>query len=232
MVDESILDKIKALLAMAEHPNSNEHEAAIALEKAQELLLQYNLTRDDIQSESGIRFHGIGMASGIERHGFPWKRNIMNVIAKSTLCRVIINRSFKKWTLFGTEPNVKATLEMYRWVVIQLDDIAMNSFAMYKRRGGYEHGRTWKISFFAGACIAIEDRLKKPFVEFAAGSGKELVVLNNKALDEAVNKVFPKLSNIRSGQALSRDGFTAGKSAGNKVTFAPTKKLGSTLMLK
>jgi hypothetical protein len=47
-IDERIIEKIRALLAMAEHPNSNEHEAAIALERAQALLLQHNLDRASV----------------------------------------------------------------------------------------------------------------------------------------------------------------------------------------
>ena len=51
-ISDSVLDKIKALLRMAEHPNSNEHEAALALERAQALLFEHNLSRADVMSEN------------------------------------------------------------------------------------------------------------------------------------------------------------------------------------
>ena len=44
---EDLRRKIEKLLALAE--SSNQHEAAAAMGKAQEILNRYNLTRDDVQ---------------------------------------------------------------------------------------------------------------------------------------------------------------------------------------
>ena len=46
---QDIVDRIAKLLALANSPN--EHEAAAAATKAQELLLEHNLYLEDIKSE-------------------------------------------------------------------------------------------------------------------------------------------------------------------------------------
>lgn len=45
----SIKERIIKLLAMAEHPNSNQHEAAVAAQKAAELLHEYELGIEEVR---------------------------------------------------------------------------------------------------------------------------------------------------------------------------------------
>jgi hypothetical protein len=232
MVDESILNKIRVLLAMAEHPNSNEHEAAIALERAQEILLQYNLTRAEVVSETSSNLPPeIGMVDGHEDTGFTWKRILLNSIAKATLCDVIVERGRGRWHIIGTRDNTSVSLEMYHWVILQLDEIAIRSFKEYRKIGGHEHGLTWKLGFYRGAIKIIRERLSKPYEEFSKGTGFALVVYNDKMIEKALDKTFPNRHNFKESQVRSNAGWNAGCAAGRKVTLTPAKKLASTLVL-
>ena len=75
-----IIKRIKALLAMAEHPNSNENEASIAMQKAQEMLLQYNLTMASVKTNEKSINESIQHDQIHAEHGFVWKSNLLNVI--------------------------------------------------------------------------------------------------------------------------------------------------------
>jgi len=231
-ISDSLLDKIKALLAMAEHPNSNEHEAALALERAQALLFANNLSRADIKSDNyNATPAGIGEMDGFEADGYSWKVTLLNVLAKATLCRIILGSQHKAWHIFGTFENVQTTLEMYHWVIPQLETMAANGLKTYKNGGGYENGRTFKNGFYYGAIRTIKERLEKPLQDFTNGNGKAIVLYNDKALSSAVNKIFPRLGHTHLGSTRSSDGISAGRQAGHNITLTPQRKLSGTLAL-
>jgi len=231
-ISDSLLDKIKALLAMAEHPNSNEHEAALALERAQALLFANNLSRADVMSENYNEVPaGIGKIDGMESDGYSWKVLLLNTLAKATLCSIVITSHKKQWHLFGTYENVQTVLEMYHWVIPQLETMANSGYKQYKLHG-YETSRTWKAGFYRGAIKTIHDRLDKPLQDFTAGKGNAIVLYNSKALSTAVHKVFEHLGTSRMGGSSSYDGVNAGRQAGHNVTLTPQRKIsGGTLAL-
>ena len=230
-MNDKLTDKIQHLLAMAEHPNSNEHEAALALERAQALLLEHNLTRADILSPDNGTPAGIGQLSHTEKDGYTWKRGLVNVLAKSNLCRIIGSPSSKTWHIFGTYDNVRAVLDMYNWITLQLVFMANREYRAYKNDEGTERGQTWKLGFYQGATETIRERLAKPLETFTYGTGKDLVLRNDTSLTEAVKKVFPSLTRSTSYAARSYDGRSAGKAAGRGMTLTPAKRLGSTMAL-
>jgi len=232
MPNESVMTKIKHLLAMAEHPNSNENEAAIAMEKAQSLLFQYNLSRGDIKDNTPNSTPAeIGKIDGSEDSGYIWKRILLNYLAKANLCYVIVTPSQKKWHLFGTYNNVQSVLEMYNWLVPELEHIALREYRTYKDNGGYESGIRWKRGFFIGASKAIRDRLDKPLQEFTQGNGHDLVIYNERALSEAVKRVFPHTGPTTIRASYS-DGTSAGRTAGNNIHLREQRKLSGVLALK
>ena len=226
-ISHDILERIQALLRMAEHPNSNPHEASLALEKAQSLLLQHNLTRASITTSEGPAASGnIGKLAVTAAEGFAWKATLLNTIAKANLCRAVSEPREHTAHLFGTRANVLAVLGMYEWLAQQLETMALRDFKAYKFQGGAENGRTWKAAFFAGATIAIYDRLQQPFANFAAGSGQELVLANAAQVKAAMWRVFPLIKTTHRS-ARSGDGVRAGRQAGANVSFRRAASLNS-----
>ena len=229
-VNESVMTKIKNLLAMAEHEGSNEHEAAIAMEKAQALLFQYNLSRTDIKDGLTSTPAGIGKIDGTESSGYIWKRVLLNYLATANLCHVVVSPSHKKWHLFGTYNNVQIVLEIYRWLIPELEFIALREYRKYKNDGGYESGLKWKRGFFYGASKAIKDRLAAPLNDFKQGTGHDLVIYNEKAVSEAVKRVFPRLGHTTLRASYS-DGIGAGRTAGANIHLKEQRKLSGVLAL-
>lgn len=231
MAPDEILTKVRHLLAMAEHPRSNEHEAALALERAQELLLKHNLTRAQVIIDHPETPAGIGMIDRTEYHGFTWKVALVAAIAKYNLCRIVQTPGKKTIHIFGTQENVRSVLAMFDWVAPELERLATYRLMEYKRQGGQEHGKTFKQGFFLGAVDVIKGRLRRPYESFAATTGKELIVLNQVALDAAVKRVYPRLGKGAPLIQRSIYGYNAGKEEGRKVSLTPTKRVGNTLRL-
>jgi len=221
---DSIIKRIKALLAMAEHPNSNENEASIAMQKAQEMLLQYNLTMASVKTNEKSINESIQHDQIHAEHGFVWKSNLLNVIAKSNLCYVVTTYSTDTAHLFGKITNVNVTVEMFVWVVEQLEKISLAKFLSYKNNGGEIHGKSWKASFFAGAIHIINQRLQKPFEMFAKGDGYSIVLINDKAIQIAVQEIFPQTHKVTRHVKIN-SGYMAGKEAGNRINFVREKQL-------
>ena len=231
-MESKIAEKIQKLLAMAEHPKSNENEAALALERAQELLLRHNLTRADVINDNGTGVpSGIGQLSHKEAEGYAWKRDLAAILATANLCRVIGQPSCKSWSIFGAYDNVRSVMEMYNWITLQLSFMANREYRDYKNDEGTERGQTWKAGFYNGALSAIRDRLTKPMDDFKYGTGKDLVVVNDEALKIAVHKIFPHLQSRRASNGGGNDGRSNGRRYAQSMALAPQRQLGGTLRL-
>jgi len=231
-MESTLTEKIRHLLAMAEHPNSNEHEAATAMAKAQELLFQNNLTRAEIQPGHDAPIPAsVGCIDGVELTGFNWKRCLLGDIAKANLCKVIGTPSTHTWHLFGSYENVRMVLEMYRWLVPQLETMSLNAWKAYKADGtGRETAIRFKTGFYFGATNTIKERLSKALNEFTSGPGQAITLCNDKAVGDAIKRVFPHLTTSyrRTG---SYDGLVAGKHAGNSIHLREQRKLSGHLSL-
>ena len=227
MIADNVLERIQALLRMAEHPNSNEHEAAIALERAQAMLLEHNLSRASVNTGPEAA-QGAPSPIGKVEVGYDtlWHSSLLNTIALKNLCKVIRDPSESKCHLFGARDNVLTVVSMYQWCKEQLDSMALRDFTTYKRERGSESSRTWKAAYFAGATVVLRDRLAPPLATFSAGPGRALVLVNDSRVAAAVKSVFPHVGSSRRSVNYGSDGYGAGKRAGESVRFGRTAALG------
>lgn len=83
-VSEAMLKRIRSLLAMS-RGNANEHEAAVAASKVQELLLQFNLSVDDVEKRDAS---GKVIEDGdlLTSSSNPWRRDLALAIAHLYFC--------------------------------------------------------------------------------------------------------------------------------------------------
>ena len=219
---DDIIHRIEALFRLGEHPTSNPHEAANALQLAQTLLLKYNLDRAALSAtDQAPTTEGIGKIEIKDDTGHTWKVRLASTIARANLC-CVVNSSYSKTThVFGTRTNVVAVVKMFEWITRELEIQAMHDWKQYKANDGYEHGRTWKTAFFDGAIGILHQRLQKPLDSFAQGSGRELVLANDIRVKAARDKVFPNLTTGSRRVNYSSGGYASGKVAGSKVRLSP-----------
>ena len=90
---QGVIAKVKKLLAMAETSSYNEHEAAAAAAKAQELLVAYNL---DMASIGGSSERGqTELKGGL----YKWQRYLWEAVARLNFCMY--------WSIQGNEKGAK-----------------------------------------------------------------------------------------------------------------------------
>lgn len=225
-IREDLLARIEALFRLGEHSTANPYEAANAIERAQALLLEHNLTRQAIatSSEAAPTTEGIGKVEVISESGHDWRIRLLNVIAKANLCRVVNDKQRKAGVLFGTQTNVLAVVQMYDWLSTQL---LAQSLAGWKAYSGRETLRAWKTAFFDGATAILRDRLQRPVDTFAQGAGSAIVLANDARLKAAVHKIFPTLGRSSHSVRSGSDGYGAGRTAGANVRFGAQGAIGS-----
>src|SRR5262245_17767723 len=105
---EAVIAKVKKLLAMAAG-NANEHEAALAAEKAQELLEAYNLDMTIMNRQTGKH----SPRKDQKRAGglYKWQRELWYAIATLNFCKYYYYRGLAAGSqyehqLIGSHANV------------------------------------------------------------------------------------------------------------------------------
>ncbi|MCS6271838.1 DUF2786 domain-containing protein [Shewanella baltica] len=83
------LDKIKKLLALA--GSGNPHEAALALSRAQALMVKHGLDHIDIELAS-VSKRSVGLK---QKRPSLWVASLMNIVAKAFGAEVILNNDFQ-----------------------------------------------------------------------------------------------------------------------------------------
>ena len=210
---EGIIDLIQKCLNLGKSPN--EHEAQLAMSKAQELLEKYNLTLADLRPEeqsSHINMISIPVPIG----NSEWKRRLISYIAQQSFCKVVI--SGKSVYVLGRSSNVYSTLVMASWVVAQLENIAWLETTTYS---GPLQKLKFRDSFLWGAINWINERLKEErgAREQVNPNLKALVVNLSTETSQFTRIQFPHLSSHHVGKSFSGEAYQKGRAAGDRISL-------------
>ena len=113
-MDMKIVDKIQKLLALTE--SSNEHEAALAAEKAHELLAEHNLSMAQVESAGKKEKLNdqVGHTSATSKLGARWVRNLWQATARLYFCEYLYSSGNHRTyhTVIGSEANTTTACHM------------------------------------------------------------------------------------------------------------------------
>lgn len=126
---DDIITKIQKLLALAGN-NDSEQQAALAMEKAQELLLKYNLSMAEVEPvESGPPIVMVEVVVHT-RASNVWLYRLAKGIADNNFCRSLVGsihpddgnpRTARRLIFVGREVNVRVCGELAVWIVPQCE---------------------------------------------------------------------------------------------------------------
>lgn len=227
---EKIVDRIRKLLALAGN-NPNEHEAELAMKRAQALLAKYNMTLDSLpkdekdKQEPYIRdtqkhYSFIGSASA---------RAIAKAIAELYFCKMF-------YTSLGTKGEVYSYVGRQSNVAIAMSvsDMVLSQLRSQARQGQKIHGWAFISNFMRGASYKIYDRCQTMIEEASEGKAKDetgttnLPALRNTYLAEIDGvKAYMLSLNVKlvirakgaRGSKTPAAGFREGMDAGDKVNL-------------
>ena len=232
MTEKSILELLRRLLALSQSPN--EHEAAAAMAKAQELLFKHNLTMASVETyTNGIKdkpkiikdFTDIN--SG--KNNGEWKAMLVATIARNNFCEVLRIRNYDgsyQGVIIGQEMNTEVAKELYIWVAEQLEREVVRAISNYR---GPDRLPTFKRAFFTGAIGVIGGRLRAQWDKLRreTETSTALVVRNELMIKDFMAEEYGKLRTGRATRNKSLDGRMAGREAGARADLTIKRKLGS-----
>jgi hypothetical protein len=219
---ESILQRIRKLAAMT--TSSNPNEAAVAAAKMQALLLEYNLTLEQV---GGSRSAADYVRQDLPVQAAAWRQIIMGALARNNFCKAIILKGGKMGVV-GQPHNIEVVEWMYGYVAEQIDRLCEVWAEAEALALGNAVSRADRNAFRVGAAVTIQQRLDAERKQAQAGSGQvqALVVKRDHEAEVAFRKHWPNTRSV-GGTRVSGNGMEAGKAAGHKVAFRQPVQGGS-----
>ncbi|MBI5817447.1 MAG: DUF2786 domain-containing protein [Verrucomicrobia bacterium] len=220
-VTPTVINRIQKLLALTESPN--EHEAALALQRASDLLLKYNLTRAEVEgrrlSHNGVGERRIEVAGRIT----DWHKALAVEIADHCFSRCIC---FRRGFIFvGAPDNLEAARSLLIWTLRQLQRISLE--ATLEQAGRGKRAARWRFNFSLGAVLMIVRRLRstRTVQKESDPQVPGLILVHEAAAEKYIKqniptKPMPKLRKARMSSAL-----LTGMIAGEKVSLNPQGEL-------
>lgn len=200
-----VIEKIDKLLKLA-GSKCNEHEAALAALKAQQLMKRHHIDTQEIGLKKAD-MSSLGIGIGV---GNPWKLSLANVVARNYCCtsRVNKNRTFFLFTGYSSDALIARRVFQF------LYDACKRSTAKYVReckKAGESHrflSNTYAIGFVEG--IACE--LDKQCTALQLIISDEVKAYDQELYDPSgTNKTETDKMNISANQKAKSDGFRDGK---------------------
>jgi len=221
MVDSNLLAKISKLLALANSPN--EHEAALAAEKAAELLARHNLSVADLGEDKDKDI----TKNIVDKTGryVTWKMWILAGIARANGCQAMRSTKTGEMRLVGTETNITVSQSVYEYLIAVVNKLV-------KQHKG--KGRAFINAFRVGCATRLrqrlEERRKNMETKGILGDGnddnsKSAIVVrsmfekHNLAIQAYLKQEGVKCKTQKSTVVNSDLGFSFGYIAGEKISL-------------
>ncbi len=180
---------ITKLLALARDGGATEAEAALAAEKAQELMTEHNLSMASVEAAGGQSGdEGQRVKDGIRhRQVYKWQRVLMNALADLNFCYCQekyetgrgFNRVFDGYMLIGRSANVAAVRVMFEYLLQTIDRLARADV-----QDGAKLFTRYAHSFKEGCADRVIERLRER-------RAREVEVSERKAREDKARAAHP-----------------------------------------
>lgn len=234
-VNERTLDLVRKLLRLADDP-SNQYEAALAAERAHDLLTKHKLSMADVEAR------GEAVAEEYERDPFyvgsgydrKWREHLIQCVTKYNYCTVIY-RSGKPghaW-IIGKPSDVDVCEYLFDYLSRTIARLSGQTYiqARLDNRYAVDHDADgvrvkpslWKREFAWGCVYSISDRLKDARKrEMEDAPTQALVVVVTQQLKDATDRLIGETRDIITRARYGHDGaMQLGKEAGKRIPISP-----------
>lgn len=227
---ETVKAKIAKLMALTESSNAN--EAASALAKARELMLEYQLSEGDVMyTTEKSRIEEVHVPN-IQTPRQIWETELGAVVADAFNCRCLFNK-FKLF-FFGTKEDLEIATYTFEQLRLRIRDMAYYATGRhteeFKRehgidsmRGisGRDHPKVWRMAYVAG----VVDGLRVKLAQMKKSDSSEvtaLVVVRNTAVTTFINKTYPRTWSVElTMNSSNRGAYSQGYEDGRNMNVRP-----------
>lgn len=215
---ETVLEKVKKLLALATSPVPA--EAALAMAKAHELMLRYNVNIQDIK-EDGLKGYGEMFVN----YDFALDtKYIHNILQRFFFVDILVHPHKKQWSVLGKTVNCEMAIYMNTHIRHKFHQAWM----AYKEENNLP-GITGKTDFYYGMNRGLVLKLETEKTRLGVEEG--LIVVKDPKIAELKKEKYGKTGIHRSGnQRLgnNQDHIAAGHQAGREMQLNHGLRDGST----
>lgn len=226
-VSDSIVERIQKLRRLSR--SSNQHEAALAAAKMQELLFAHNLSLGALQDPSEY----IEVEHRLQSRA--WARLLLAALCRNNFCKPLLSSMGGWMYVVGRRENVAAVNEIFDFLCREVDRLCKAQLKVYQTRvegGRTEHGRSWSAAFRNGAASTIAGRLDQQRqldvqrLETTVVNWQPATAIIRRLdleLEDEVKRRYPALGRVRRRwtEVTSLAGYRAGQAAGTSVALRP-----------
>lgn len=197
-----LLERVAKLLAMAKHSASNEHEASIALRRAESMMRQHDIQYAELNAQT-LKSDDMVAAETGEGRNSKWIWNL--AWAASYLTSTLPTKKRGQIKFCGTKEDTQVALLMFDYLVSVTERLAKT----------FDASRTERNSFKVGVVFAIVKRCRAIKAEreddlSRATTGKDLVVVKKDLIAKQFNLSYSKGRAFRVSQTAYRAGYQKG----------------------
>jgi|SRR6478609_6955677 len=224
---DEIKEKLRKLIAKEESARElgNQAEAEAFASKIQQLLLEYELSMDDLKGKNrvtDINTERVDLTDLMGSHEGTWVYKLYSVGARYNFCKTIMPYAYSAnyLTICGEEMHREFTHYFVNQLVSKIRELSRRSFKEYK---GPDKRNTYIRAFLEGAVTGIHNRLyqdretaKRDMPQVAG------LVVNKEGAINAWYAQYSKaagLGKARATSTSSNDGYVNGVRAGEGVSI-------------
>jgi hypothetical protein len=227
MIDQKIIDKLKKLLALS--ASDNENEATLAMKKAEELMREHNLSVADVALDGSGAHVSSAEVFGLTKTSQTWEISLGSFIAQAFNGRAIRTKNSNGWSFTFVAGKTDLILitdlfERLRTTTKRMSQAYVTSV----RDLTNVHGKSLHNSYRMGIVHTIHKRLEclkqntaptDNRNEFGM-TGTALMAIKDKAVDQRVNRIFPRIKSIKTNTSISNgQAYRQGQTDGNNVSL-------------
>jgi len=235
-VDQKVIEKLQKLLALS--ASENEHEAALAMQKAENLMKAHNLSVQDVaQDGSGADIDSVDIDGGT-KHRVMWQARLADGIASAFNGRSIIlsqEKSFRM-TIVAAKTDAIIIVDLYDRLCPQIKRMSKQYVTEQMTMYPFLSARRLGNSYRHGIVTTIADRLKQVRKNSQPDSqknahgltGMDLIVVKDQAVEKRFREMFPKT--MRSQPKLNSNpaAYAQGQIDGNNLNLHRSLNNGQT----
>lgn len=212
--DDSIREKISKLLSLA--TSSNEHEAQLAMEKARQLLLKYNLALQDVEgTNTPYTVRQLGRPrSRVQRY----ENAIASLLRDFFFVEVIWDRGYdpilQKRGMFLKIHGTKLNLDMAEYVSVFLENLLPQLWRTHQKATGIR-SNAGRLHYYWGVVVGFSEKLRGQSDRLA--KEQALVWKRDPRLTEFYRYLHPRTTARHSASVRVRGTFQQGLQDGREV---------------
>jgi len=214
-MDNKLIEKIQKLLSLSE--SSNQHEAKVALLKAQELLVKHKLSMQDVKNLKVYNSNIKDNPTNISFTKAKWKGELADLIAENFGCYIYyMTRRINTIVFFGREEDVLVCNIVLEYAVDCIEE-AIKRIQRGNTKNGFSN-KGVSTDYAIGFIVGLRDKFQEQKRENQEWG---LVLVRDKEVVQAYSeKKFTRSLNTSSEFQGNGDMYHKGKKDGGKFSIS------------